>query len=169
MRRGLRLTAREATARALEAGISPLEISERTGYQSRTVEKWETRVERAQKRGLLNALLDWWRGLSRGRRSEGPAGAPLGSICSRCGAGLPGHRAGSHWSWCCSSSKGSPTGRPRKRSGPGSTSSTHSASRSTIRGSTSRCCRSSGTGWWRLMPGGECWTASWPRPGARAC
>ncbi|MEU3220140.1 hypothetical protein [Streptomyces sp. NPDC006971] len=64
---GLRLTARarEATARAVEAGVSPQEISERTGYQTRTVEKWEARVERAQKRGLLTALLDRWR--SRGR------------------------------------------------------------------------------------------------------
>ncbi len=73
---GLRLTARarEATARALAAGIDPAEISERTGYQARTVEKWESRVERAQKRGLLTALLERWRGRSRGR-----AGASAGS------------------------------------------------------------------------------------------
>ncbi|GAA3487635.1 hypothetical protein [Streptomyces cremeus] len=69
---GLRLPARarEVTARALEAGIFPLEISERTGYQFRTVEKWETRVERAHKRGLLTALLERWR--SRGHRTDAP-------------------------------------------------------------------------------------------------
>ncbi|MFE0857283.1 hypothetical protein [Streptomyces mutabilis] len=69
---GLRLTARarEVPARALEAGISPLEISERTGYQPRTVERWETRVERAHKRGLLTALLERWR--SRGHRADAP-------------------------------------------------------------------------------------------------
>lgn len=73
---GLRLTARarEATARALEAGIDPLEISERTGYQARTVEKWESRVERAQKRGLLAALLERWRGRG-GRRADASVGS----------------------------------------------------------------------------------------------
>lgn len=73
---GLRLTARarEATARALEAGIDPLEISERTGYQARTVEKWESRVERAQKRGLLAALLQRWRGRG-GNRADAPVGS----------------------------------------------------------------------------------------------
>ncbi|WP_431776463.1 hypothetical protein [Streptomyces cucumeris] len=66
---GLRLTARarQATARALAAGVDPAEISERTGYQARTVEKWESRVERAQKRGLLTALLERWRSRGRGR------------------------------------------------------------------------------------------------------
>ncbi|MFE9620499.1 hypothetical protein [Streptomyces sp. NPDC006384] len=57
-------------ARALEAGISPLGISERTGYQSRTAEKRETRVERAHKRGLLTALRE--RRRSRGRRTDAP-------------------------------------------------------------------------------------------------
>lgn len=58
----------------------PLEISERNGYQARTVEKWETQIERAQSRGLLTALLDRWRGLSRGRGSRGTTPSkPLGS------------------------------------------------------------------------------------------
>ncbi|GGZ84014.1 hypothetical protein [Streptomyces rubiginosohelvolus] len=74
---GLRLTAdaRQATARALEAGLSPLEISERTGYQSRTVEKWEVRVERANKRGLLAELMKRWRTRGRGGRADASVGS----------------------------------------------------------------------------------------------
>jgi len=60
--------AKVVAAEAFEAGFSPDEIAALTGYQPTTVARWEIKVERAQRRGLLDELVARWRSWSRGER-----------------------------------------------------------------------------------------------------